>query len=81
MGTNKYQEAWFAAAPGRATDIDGVYGFQCVDAFKDYGQAIFGKSWKIVTGYGNAKDLFWGPPVEYWRKIEIGRASCRERVL
>lgn len=69
MATNQYQEAWFAAAPGRATDPDGVAGFQCVDTFKDYGMAIFGKGWREVSGYGNAKDLFWGPPIEYWRKI------------
>ncbi len=69
MTTNKYQEAWFAAAPGRATNPDGVAGFQCVDTFHDYGISIFGKTWQETSGWGNAKDLFWGPSVEYWTKI------------
>jgi hypothetical protein len=70
MATNKYQEAWFAAAPGRATNPDNVGGFQCVDAFHDYGMAIFGKTWQETSGWGNAKDLFWGPSTEYWVKIQ-----------
>ncbi len=69
MATNKYQEAWFATAVGRATNPDGVAGFQCVDTFHDYGMAIFGKTWQETSGWGNAKDLFWGPSIEYWRKI------------
>jgi hypothetical protein len=69
MATNKYQEAWFASAVGRATNPDGVGGFQCVDAFHDYGMAIFGKTWQETSGWGNAKDLFWGPSLNYWHKI------------
>lgn len=68
MATNQYQEQWFAAAVGRATNPDGVAGFQCVDTFHDYGMAIFGKTWQETSGWGNAKDLFWGPSPYYWHK-------------
>jgi hypothetical protein len=70
MATNTYQEKWFAGAVGRATNPDGVAGFQCVDTFHDYGMAIFGKTWQETSGWGNAKDLFWGPSTEYWVKIQ-----------
>jgi hypothetical protein len=70
MTTNQYQEAWFAKAVGRATNLDGVAGFQCVDTFHDYGTSIFANTtWQQTSGWGNAKDLFWGPSIEYWRKI------------
>lgn len=69
MALNKYQEQWFANAVGRATNPDGVAGFQCVDTFHDYGMAIFGKGWQETSGWGNAKDLFWGPSEYYWHKI------------
>lgn len=68
MATNTYQEQWFATAVGRATNPDGVAGFQCVDTFHDYGMAIFGASWQETSGWGNAKDLFWGPSAYYWHK-------------
>lgn len=70
MATNKYQEQWFAGAVGRATNPDGVAGYQCVDTFHDYGMAIFGKTWQETSGWGNAEDLFWGPSTEYWIKIQ-----------
>lgn len=56
--TNAEQEAWFAGAAGRAVDIDGVGGFQCVDVPKDYGQQIFGVDWHALwPGAGNACDM------------------------
>ena len=69
MALNQYQEKWFATAVGRATNPDGVAGFQCVDVFHDYGMAIFGKGWQETSGWGNAEDLFWGPSTYYWHKI------------
>lgn len=56
--TTQSQENWFNTAPGRATDPDGVAGFQCVDTAKDYFQAIFNKPWQNGwPGAGNAKDM------------------------
>lgn len=68
MTTIAIQETWLAGAVGRATDPDGVAGFQCVDTFHDYGMFIFGQGWQTTSGWGNAKDLFWGPSDYYWHK-------------
>lgn len=68
--TNEYQEKWFATAPGRFTDPDGVAGYQCVDAAKDYFMAIFGVSWwKGWPGAGNAKDMLGTIDPEYFDVI------------
>lgn len=68
--TNQYQEAWMATAAGRAVDPDGVGGLQCVDAAKDYFQAIFGVGWKRGwPGAGNAKDMLYTYDPEYFDRI------------
>jgi hypothetical protein len=70
MATNQYQEKWFASAAGRKVDPDGVWGFQCVDAPKDYFEAIFGVDWlKGWPGRGNACDMFGTASTAYFKKI------------
>lgn len=76
--TNAAQEAWIAAAAGRAVDIDGVGGFQCVDVPKDYGQAIFGVGWHdLWPGAGNACDMINTYSPTYFDRIlnDPGNAS------
>jgi GH25 family lysozyme M1 (1,4-beta-N-acetylmuramidase) len=71
LSTNQFQEAWFASAPGRATDPDGVGGFQCVDTAKDYAEHIWANTgWRDAwPGAGNAKDMLWTDADAYFDRI------------
>ena len=65
--TNALQDAWFNTAVGRATDPDGVAGYQCVDVPKDYFETLTGLSWKEGwPGAGNAKDMLNTANPNYW---------------
>lgn len=69
--TNAAQEAWISGAVGRAVDIDGVGGFQCVDVPKDYGQQIFGVDWRTLwPGAGNACDMINTYNPDYFDRID-----------
>lgn len=49
---------WASGAIGRATDPDGVAGYQCADVPKDLFERVTGRSWREGwPGAGNAKDM------------------------
>lgn len=68
MATKQRQEDWFTSAVGRGMNLDGVFGFQCVDVINDYGNFLFG-NWQQTVGRGNAKDKYANMPDTYWQKI------------
>lgn len=52
MTFNQFKSKWL----GGRTDIDGVFGYQCVDLIKQYAKDVYG----ITPGA-------WGNAIAYWR--------------
>lgn len=57
MSYQTFKNKWL----GKATDYDGVYGYQCVDLIKRYLAEEFG-----------LKPGAWGDAVDYWNKTNSG---------
>jgi len=63
-------EQWADGAPGRATDPDGVAGYQCVDVPKDFFEKVTGKSWREGwPGAGNARDMLDTASTDWFQVI------------
>lgn len=63
-------EQWLKTAVGRATDPDGVAGYQCVDTPKDYFEKVTGRSWRDGwPGAGNAQDMLDTANPKYWTVV------------
>ena len=63
-------EQWARGAIGRATDPDGVAGFQCVDVPKDFFEKVTGKSWREGwPGAGDARDMLGTASPDWFQVI------------
>lgn len=51
---------------GKGVDVDGKYGYQCVDLFDKYVEKVIGERWYPVNG---AKDIWSSKNADYFRKM------------
>ena len=64
---------WTADVEGRALDVDGRYGVQCVDGAKDWARAVSGRD--PARSIGNGKDVAGTLIAEGWQ--DVNRALTR----
>src|SRR3712207_5086534 len=65
---------------GAATDFDGRYTLKIPADAKQLTVSYVGYNNLIVNITSNVKNITMKPNSKIWDEIEIGRASCRERV-
>lgn len=69
--TNPEILEWIKTAPGVAMNLDGAYGYQCVDLANQYACDIFGVPWRTaMTGVTGAKQILDAASDTYFTRTD-----------
>jgi len=74
------REVWMNSVVGTPLDLDGHYGYQCVDAPDHFAEFIFGVPWaQSIGGVAGANGLLDAAPDKYWERIDYYHGFVPQR--